>query len=168
MLNAYWLSIPFILQMLFMAADELYFHRKRGLPRWERIGHPLDTLTVLLCLAWILYLPPNHRTAIIYLVLAVFSCIFVTKDEPVHKRYCQATEMWLHAVLFALHPITLLCAGLLWPAVWSGLPGNHPWIVLFSGFERSFLVSICVLMLGFCIYQFVFWNLVWHPKKAVQ
>ena len=166
MLNSNLLSIPFVLQMLFMAIDEFYFHRKRSLPRWERIGHPLDTLTVLLCLAWILYIPPNHQTAVVYLLLAVFSSIFVTKDEPVHKKYCSAAEMWLHSILFTLHPIVLLCAGLLWPAVWSGLPGGAPWIVMFSGFERVFLICICALMIVFGIYQFVFWNLVWHPKNA--
>jgi 2-polyprenyl-6-hydroxyphenyl methylase / 3-demethylubiquinone-9 3-methyltransferase len=40
-----WLVVPLGLQALAMAVDEAYFHRRRGLPRWERIGHPLDTLT---------------------------------------------------------------------------------------------------------------------------
>jgi hypothetical protein len=158
MLNSYWLAIPFILQMLFMAADELWFHRKRGLPRWERIGHPLDTLTVILCIIWILCNPPNNRTISIYLVLAIFSCIFVTKDEPVHKRFCSAGELWVHAVLFTLHPITLASAGLLWPAAWSSS----------SGFERKFLISVCALMIGFGIYLFVFWNLLWQQKKEAR
>ena len=90
MLNSYWLSVPFILQMLCMAADELWFHRRRGLPRWERIGHPLDTLTVVLCLAWILCVQPTHRTVLVFVALAVFSSVFVTKDEPVHWRRCSA------------------------------------------------------------------------------
>jgi len=154
--------------MLFMAADEFYCHRKRGLPRWERIGHPLDTLTVLLCLAWILYIPPNHRTVVVYLSLAVFSCVFVTKDEPVHKRYCSPSEMWLHAILFTLHPIVLGCAGLLWPAIWRGSADRSQWTVRFSGYECSFLIFICVLMFCFGVYQFMFWNVLWHPKKAAQ
>jgi len=28
-----------------MGVDEFYFHRRRGLPRWERLAHPLDTMT---------------------------------------------------------------------------------------------------------------------------
>jgi hypothetical protein len=46
MLNSIFLFIPFALQMCCMAVDEVHFHRQRGLPRWERLGHPLDTLTV--------------------------------------------------------------------------------------------------------------------------
>jgi hypothetical protein len=163
MLNSYWLSAPFFLQMLCMAADEFWFHKKRGLPRWERIGHPLDTLTVILCLAWILWVAPSRRAVTAFVLLAAFSCVFVTKDEPVHQSHCQAAEQWLHALLFMLHPITLASAAFLWPAVW-GLPGSFSWIVRFSGFERAFLTSVCALMIGFGVYQFVFWNCLWRSK----
>ena len=30
------------------SSTRAWFHRRRGLPRWERIGHPLDTLTIVL------------------------------------------------------------------------------------------------------------------------
>jgi hypothetical protein len=168
MLNPYWLLIPFVLQMLFMAADEFWFHRKRGLPRWERIGHPLDTLTVVLCLGMILGVPPGRRALGVYFALAVFSCIFVTKDEPVHKRCCEAGEHWLHAALFILHPVTLAIAGLLWPAVWSSSPDLFPWIAQNPGFAHTLILCICILMVVFGVYQIVFWNLLWHPRKAVQ
>jgi hypothetical protein len=166
MLNSYWLTIPFVLQMLFTAADEFWFHRRRGLPRWERIGHPLDTLTVILSLAWILFVAPIYRTGAVFLALAVFSCIFVTKDEPIHKRYCSAAEMWLHSILFMLHPIMLTSAGLLWPIIWNGTSELSPWIVRPSGFERAFLSLVCSVMVLFGLYQLVYWNLLWHPKKA--
>jgi hypothetical protein len=164
MLNAYWLSLPFVLLMLFTAVDEFWFHWRRGLPRWERIGHPFDTLTVVLCLAWILCMPPGHRTAAVFCALSVLSCVFVTKDEPVHKRYCSAGEMWLHAIMFMLHPLMLASAGLLW----SAHSGLFPGIIQPSGFERPFLIIACSLMLAFGIYQSVFWNLLWHPKKATR
>ena len=141
MLNSYWLSTPFFLQMLCIAADEFWFHKKRGLPRWERIGHPLDTLTVVLCLAWILFVAPNRRTVIAF-----------------------AAEQWLHALLFMLHPIMLASAAFLWPAIW-GLPGSFSWIVRFYGFERAFLTSVCAMMVGFGVYQFVFWNCLWQSKR---
>jgi hypothetical protein len=158
MLNPYWLSVPFLLQMLCMIADEFWFHRKRGLPRWERIGHPLDTLTVVLCLAWTIFIQPTRRTALGFFLLAAFSSIFVTKDEPVHRRYCSAAEQWLHSVLFTLHPLVLASAALLWSS--SCLPIVRP-----SCFERPFLIFSSVLMIGFGIYQFVFWNLLWDSKK---
>ena len=164
------MSAPFIFQMLCMAADEFWFHRKRGLPRWERIGHPLDTLTVVLCLAWILCVQPSRRSALVFFFLAAFSSIFVTKDEPVHRRYCFAAEQWLHALLFILHPVVLASAALLWPGIWQGgTPmrdsSNRLFsIVRFSGFERPFLIFACALMIGFGVYQFVFWNLLWDSK----
>jgi hypothetical protein len=99
-----------------MSVDELWFHRRRGLPRWERIGHPLDTATVLLCLSLPWLLPLEARTLWLYAGLAAFSCLFVTKDEPVHARLCPAGEHWVHAVLFVLHPVTLAIAALLWSA----------------------------------------------------
>ena len=162
MLNSYWLTLPFILQMLCMAADELCFHKKRGLPQWERIGHPLDTLTVVLCLAWILWVPPSRRTVTVFIGLAVLSCVFVTKDEWVHRRCCSAAEQWLHALLFMLHPVVLGSAAFLWPAV-RGAPEGLP--IRFSGFEGAFLIFICASMVGFGLYQFIFWNLLWHPKE---
>jgi len=38
-----WL-LPFALQALAMAVDELGCHRRRPVPRWEWAGHLLDTL----------------------------------------------------------------------------------------------------------------------------
>jgi hypothetical protein len=166
MLNSNWLAVPFILQMLCMAADEFWFHRKRGLPRWERIGHPLDTLTVVLCLAWILCVQPTHQTVMVWVVLAIFSCVFVTKDEVVHWRRCSAGEQWLHALLFTLHPLVLASAAFVWPAIGSAPPLGSLHMIRFSGFERTFLAFICRLMIGFGVYQFVFWNLLWRPKKS--
>ena len=47
-------------QAALMMVDELHFHRRRGLPRWERIGHPLDTATVLVCYGTALTLSPGQ------------------------------------------------------------------------------------------------------------
>ena len=73
MLSSNFLLLPFGLQMFCMAFDELYFHRRRGLPQWERIGHPLDTLTVVICLLWLLSVPPSSGAVAIYAGLAIFS-----------------------------------------------------------------------------------------------
>lgn len=103
------------LQALVMAFDEGHFHRRRGLPRWERIGHPLDTATVAICYAWLAIAKPSSPMAIpVYVALAAFSCIFVTKDEVVHARICTRAECWLHALLFVLHPIVLAAFAFAW------------------------------------------------------
>jgi hypothetical protein len=101
-----------------MAVDEGYFHAARGLPRWERIGHPLDTLTVTACYGWLSASTPHSRGALeVYVALSALSCVFVTKDEPIHARLCTGAEHWLHAVLFVLHPVVLGAFGWAW---WSG------------------------------------------------
>ncbi len=57
------LLAPLAVQGIAMAVDELHFHRRRGLGRWERLGHPLDTLTVLACIGWTLAVTPTAAHA---------------------------------------------------------------------------------------------------------
>ena len=142
------LLVPLVLQALAMLVDEAWFHRRRGLPRWERIGHPLDTLTIVLCLAWLISTSPEDPSALtVYAGLAVFSTLFVTKDEWVHATACSAGEQWLHALLFVLHPIVLAVFAVAW---WTG--------------RDDLLISQLVLSLGFTGYQIGYWN--WHVPRA--
>ncbi len=120
--------IPFVLQAVAIGIDEICFHRRRGLPRWERIGHPIDTFSVLLCLGYVLFVPYSKEAILPYVILAIASSLIVTKDEFVHKEHCPASEQWLHATLFLLHPITLVSAALIWPAS-QGIE-TAPWLSL--------------------------------------
>ncbi|HEY1959776.1 MAG TPA: hypothetical protein VGH28_29405 [Polyangiaceae bacterium] len=129
------------LQALAMVVDEGRFHARRPMPRWERLGHPLDTATVAACYAWLLVAPHTEGALGVYAALAVFSCVFVTKDERVHTRLCTGTEHWLHAVLFILHPVVLAGFALAW---WTG---------------HDFLVAAQLsLTMAFGTYQLVRWN----------
>lgn len=139
--------VPVALQAIAMVVDEAYFHRKRGLPRWERIGHPLDTLTIVACLAWLLATSPSDATLGVYLGLAAFSSLFVTKDEWIHAKQCEPAEQWLHAVLFLLHPIVLAAFGIMW------------WLD-----ERGVLVFQLFVALAFMTYQIVYWNVL-EPRR---
>jgi len=133
--------VPVVLQAIAMIVDEGYFHRRRGLPRWERIGHPLDTLTIAICLGWLVAMPRSSSHALpVYIALAIASTLFVTKDEPIHARLCGAGEHWLHAVLFVLHPIVLAAFAWLW---WIG--------------AQTILVVQLTLTLAFITYQLVYW-----------
>jgi 2-polyprenyl-6-hydroxyphenyl methylase/3-demethylubiquinone-9 3-methyltransferase len=144
-------AVPIAVQALAMVVDEGYFHRRRGLPRWERIGHPLDTLTIALCLGWLLVVDPGSPAALpVYVGLAVASCLFVTKDEAVHAKRCGAGEQWLHAILFVLHPVVLAAFAGLW---WSGHAG--------------ILVGQLLVTLAFLGYQVVYWNVV-RPQPASE
>src|SRR4051812_20695940 len=98
--NFHWAVLVFAFQGAVLGTDEFRFHRARGLPRWERWGHPLDTLSLLLCLAVALLPPPRGPWTGVYLGLAIVSCLTVTKDEWVHAQVCPPVEHWLHAVLF--------------------------------------------------------------------
>ncbi len=154
-----WWAIPFILQALVIGFDEGYFHLRRGLPRWERIGHPLDTLSVLICIAFVLVVPFSAVAVKWYAGLAIFSCIFVTKDEFVHKEHCPASEQWLHAILFTLHPIILFIVGCMWP-VSQGVVAPD-WIIRWFGpaeVMQLILMGQFAAMTLFSLYQVIYWN----------
>jgi 2-polyprenyl-6-hydroxyphenyl methylase/3-demethylubiquinone-9 3-methyltransferase len=122
---ALWL-LPFALQGLAMAVDEFRFHRRRPVSRWEWLGHVLDTLVFLSCLACVLLLPPAAPQIKLYAALAVGSCLLVTKDELIHQQLCSGPEQWLHAVLFILHPVVLIAAAMLWLGTGAGTPAGLP------------------------------------------
>jgi hypothetical protein len=130
------------------------FHRGRGLPRWERIGHPLGTLTIAGCLSWLLAVPRAEATAVtlpLYLVLAAGSTWFVVKDEVVHAQAprCTAGERMAHAMLFVLHPAALAAFAYLW------------WID-----ASALLVGQLGVALAFMAYQAIYWNLGWNPWRT--
>jgi len=136
-------------QAAVMLIDEFYFHRRRRLPLWERVGHPLDTLTVLLCYALALLTSPSDAAIGGYVAAAVFSCLFVTKDEFLHAKLCSPVEHWLHAVLFVLHPVVLTLAGLLW------IQGEH----------GALLTAQAAVTFAFGIYQTAYWNHPWQQPS---
>jgi hypothetical protein len=140
---AWLLLAPALLQALVIGVDEGYFHHRRGLPRWERLGHPLDTGTVALGFAFLAVATPRPGTLAAYVALAAASCLFITKDEPVHARLCTPGEHWLHALLFVLHPLVFVGFGVLW---WQG---GH----------AGLIVAQLALTLVFLAYQVVYWNL---------
>ncbi|HLL23918.1 MAG TPA: bifunctional 2-polyprenyl-6-hydroxyphenol methylase/3-demethylubiquinol 3-O-methyltransferase UbiG [Kofleriaceae bacterium] len=138
-------------QGLAMLVDEFVFHRARGLPKWERIGHPLDTLTLVGCLVWLLATSPSQTNLGVYIALSVFSTLFVTKDEFVHAKLCGGGEQWLHSVLFVLHPIVLFAFGAVW---WTGY--------------TSLLIGQLVVTLAFLAYQVIYWNVVRGEPRVVN
>jgi hypothetical protein len=157
--------LPFIIQTLVIMVDEFYFHVRRGLPKWERLGHPLDTLTVLACFAFILFVPYSSFALRIYIGLAIFSCVFVTKDEFVHKECCPASEQWLHALLFLNHPVVLTAAGLIWAVTpGTGVPTWLGGLVPYLDKMHLFLMMQTAAISLFFIYQLIYWNVVWKDK----
>ena len=138
----FFLLIPFGIQGLAMFFDEFYFHRKRGLPLWERIGHPIDSLSVLACYSFIYFQQPTDLNIKIYIGLCAFSCLLITKDEFIHTIHCDAGENWLHAVLFVIHPITFFSAGLIWK----------------ENLNPEFIAAQPMIIFSFMIYQILYWS----------
>lgn len=157
--------LPFVIQTLVITIDEFYFHVRRGLPKWERLGHPLDTLTVLACFVFILFVPYSSFALKIYIAMAIFSCVFVTKDEFVHKECCPASEQWLHALLFLNHPVVLTAAGLIWPFM-SKAEGPSWLHGLVPSIEKIhlFLIVQTASIALFFLYQLIYWNILWKDK----
>lgn len=148
----YLLLIPFTLQGLAMFFDEFYYHRKRGLPLWEILGHPADTVCFLACFLFLKNSQASVENAYIYMLLTAISCLIVTKDELIHCKLCSIGEMWLHSVLFILHSLTLISAGVLW------------WFAQDLGVEAKidqiFLIQ-CMVILAFMSYQILYWTIPW-------
>lgn len=160
-MHAAWLMVPFLTQGAAMVVDEFHFHHKRGLPKWERVGHPLDTITVLACFVYILVVPFSMDRVATYAALVIFSCIFVTKDEFVHAKHCVPAEQWLHAVLFVLHPIVLTLAGLAWPQVHAKGASGAVVTNLITGFDVGRAVRVQTAILAcFLAYQIIYWNVI--------
>jgi len=125
-----------------MLLDEFYFHEKRGLLLWEKVGHPLDTLTVLACYSYLFW---GSGEVSVYLTLCGVSCLFITKDEFVHQGQCSGTEHWLHALLFLLHPLSFLAAYLLWQQQ-----------------DLTFLKIQSMVIFIFMFYQALRWSFPWR------
>lgn len=138
-------------QALFLLVDEFLFHYRRGLGRWEKMGHPIDTASILLCLAFLVFTDPTPKMLNWYIGASAFSTLLVTKDEWVHARECSPTEHWLHAVLFVLHPIVLILLG------WHWYHGYVEW-------PKDLVVAQFCLVATFAVYQTLYWNL-WHGRK---
>ncbi len=143
------LFTPFILQAIAMIFDELYFHKKRGLGLWEKLGHPLDTLTVIVCFAYIITNTYSENNLYIFMGLSFFSSVFVTKDEFVHTELCDAKENWLHAFLFILHPICFISAAYLWK----------------NNLYMNFIIGQLVLLTIVMFYQIFYWSLSWKKQQ---
>ena len=136
-------------QVIVSVVDEFHYHHKRGLPLWERIGHPLDTLTLIIPLALAASASLHAHAVGAFWVLAVFSCIFVTKDEFVHARVCSPGEHWLHSLLFLLHPMMLLSI--------------YAWWCDPSGSQTILLRGLLGMTVAYGLYQVVYWNAVAPP-----
>lgn len=158
------LVLPFLIQAGMTFFDEFYYHHKRGLPNWEILGHPLDTLTVLTCYSYIIFASPSPQNLAIYIGLAFFSCLFVTKDEFIHSERCPPAEQWLHSMLFIFHPIVL---GVL-PLYWYG--GNFSDFLRPQDFQifRTFIQGQIVMVTLFLAYQVSFWSRKWNKHSQIK
>jgi hypothetical protein len=154
------LFFPFLLQTVVIGIDEGYFHLKRGLPKWERIGHPLDTLSVIACFIFVLSVPYSSAALKWFIGLSLFSCLLVTKDEFIHKHHCPASEQWLHALLFINHPIMLAALGWLWTNIQGEVLQQTP----YSHLVAPFLVLQLCFITCFFLYQVIYWNFIWKEK----
>lgn len=139
--------LPFVLQGVLLGIDEFYCHRRRTMRFWERVGHPLDTLTFIACLVFLYFAEKSANSLLIYAALAIFSCLFITKDEWEHRDLTTGFENWLHSLLFILHPIVLIWAAVLW--------------------EQQILWPIEIALIGatlMMLYQALYWNVL-HAKN---
>ena len=59
------------------------------------------------------------------------------------QKLCDGFELWLHAILFVVHPMVLIASGLLW-----------------FYFEVPFILNVQFSLLSvFLVYQIFYWNI---------
>ncbi len=148
----WFLFLPFLIQAFAIGFDEFYFHLKRGLPRWERIGHPVDTLSTIACFAYVLFTPYSTASLPYFITLCIISSLLITKDEWVHRKHCEGREQWLHALLFINHPLLLIALGILWSFF-----TKHPLFFVFASIQLG-------LSALFFSYQLIYWNFLWKER----
>ncbi|HYX38900.1 MAG TPA: hypothetical protein VE954_37820 [Oligoflexus sp.] len=139
-------------QGIFIAIDELVFHRRRGLGTFERWGHIADSLLFAAPLGVTVFFLPQGTPMLAFIALAVLSSLLVTKDEWIHAAECRGGEHWCHSILFTLHGTVLLTAAFLW----QDDPYSWP------------LKVMPLLVLGWGGYQFLYWHVYirWRESKA--
>lgn len=161
------LFLPFALQAICMFVDEFYYHLKRDLPTWERWGHPLDTLSVLICFLIPAFYDFDAAHFLIFIFMGLLSCFLITKDEFIHNQTCDASEQWLHSVLFVLHPLVFVSTCFLWT-----LKSHTNFIEvqrvlnINSSFANSFLNGQIYILLSVIFYQIVYWNFIKRRSHA--
>lgn len=124
-----------------MFVDEFYFHHQRRLKRWESIGHPIDTAIFLSCFLYTIFYSIAAGSVAVFLTLAIASTLIITKDEWVHARESNATENWLHSLLFIIHPLSLIALYFAWA----------------NSLENLILIQTLIISV-FLTYQIIYWN----------
>jgi hypothetical protein len=120
--------------------DEFHFHWKRNLPQWERIGHPVDSVSLLIPIGFLAFAQRTPAFENAYILFSILSCLCITKDEWIHHEHSEPSENWLHSVLFILHPVVLIS-------------GYFVWGTLELPVQLFFYSVLC-----FTLYQIIFWN----------
>jgi len=133
------------IQGILMVFDEFYFHHRRGLGKWERIGHPIDTFFFILPFIFCLF----SNNSNIFIFLSVISTLIITKDEWVHAEESSAIENWLHALLFMIHPVSLYCLYTVW---------------LDQQFD--FIKIQAAIIFAFFLYQIIYWNFIKEKRET--
>ena len=145
------LVLVWIFQGLCMLVDEFYFHHKRGLGKWESWGHPVDTLLLLSCFLFAYLLPYQSKYELAFGVLCFFSTLIITKDEFIHAKQSSGPENFLHALLFILHPLSLMVLYIFWK--------NH---------ELFFIQIQAGIIFLFLTYQIIYWNLIRRNRYEIS
>ncbi len=149
-----------------MLFDEFYFHRKRRLGLWERIGHPVDTFFTLICFILVLFFSMSKNNILIYLIFSIISCLIIIKDEGVHLQLCNKNEQFIHAVLFVCHPLVLLGLFLCWPSFSSPA---FPSLSLFSSPLLKKIITLqFISIILFFFYQIFYWNFYQKVSKIIS
>jgi len=135
--EVHYFFLALFIQGSFLFYDEVVLHRQRGLPPWERWGHPMDTFFFAL----------PFVSGGVFITLSVLSCLVILKDEWIHHGRINGTEGFCHGALFVLHPVTLYWG-------YRNLIASH----------QMLLQASSILLVTLMLTQLIYWNAIRTPE----
>ena len=152
------LLIIMSLQVILFHVDEYYFHRKRGLSKYEIASAITDGAFYVLPLIIATFAKFDSIWKTIFIVLAGISCLSIAKNELFYPAL-QVKERIIHSLLYVLHPILLYSFYISWK-------GNF-----FDAYPNFWILQLLYVAIGFktVIYQIIYWNYIHeNPKPSAK
>ncbi len=141
-----------ILHSLLFFYDESLLNKKRELTKFENISVYIDGFFFLVPVAMTLFTNYDSKFNMIYLIMSIFSCLSIIKNELFYTDLSKR-ERLVHAALYVLHPLILYAFHESWKQ--DFFKNNMTYWMLQLGY-----FILCVKAIT---YHVIYWNYI-HKK----
>lgn len=151
------ITITTLLHGILFFLDEHILNKRRGLSKVEIISSLVDGILYLVLVAMTVFAPFNEFTRLLYLTLAVLSCLSIIKNEWIYPDL-EKVERLVHAALYILHPLIIYAFYISWKQDF------------FNTQMTYWMLQLCYLILGFkaMSYHVIYWNYIYQGNNKVN